>query len=345
MIALCSIVLFAQVHGVQFSAAVSPKTVYVGQQVSYDAAMRANVLAQTSFQAPPEYSPPDIKGVTLYDFPFDTLKSIHDVQVSGLTFKEYTYHRAIFPLTPGVDTIPPAVLTYTLPNEADPYAPQIDSLTSARLTFTVLPLPTTGRPPDFTGAVGTYTIAMHPDSQAVFHVGTSFVLHAIVTGTGNIDLLPRPTLTIPWATVVPTTEQVHWDSTGALVHGTKEFLWLVTPNGGGPRAIPALQYSYFNPDTKQYAAAQAPAITVTVAGGRPGGALTQPADTATANTPFPMLVRAIRTHLVLSILVVVLILAGLVTLFVRARHHDEINALEDDEEEFEEEEDEEELQR
>jgi hypothetical protein len=308
MLAFATLLLFAQVHGVEFRAAVTPETVYVGQQVVYDATMQANVRAQMSFLAPPQYLPPTVTGATLYDFPFDTLTSIHDVTISGLTFKAYTYHRVLFPLAAGIDTVPPATLIYTLPDPNNPYVATVDSLHSTPQRITVLPLPTIGRPPGFTGAVGQFTVIMQPDSNAVFHVGATIGLQVTVTGTGNLDLLPRPSLTIPWASVVPTpVEPVHWDSThGPDVQGSKTFRWLVTPRRGGAQVIPTVQYSYFDPTTQQYLVTQASAMTVTVTGGT---ILT--ADTTLAATPFPRLLQFFRTHLLLD-LVAVLLLAGLI---------------------------------
>jgi hypothetical protein len=322
MIVFAALLCFAQIRGVQFGATATPATVYVGQQVSYDASMQANARAQSSFLAPPQYVPPAVKGATLYDFPFDTLTSIHDVQVSGLTFKAYTYHRALFPLAPGVDTIPPATLVYTIIDPNDPYTSLVDSLHSTRQLITVLPLPVAGRPPDFTGAVGQFTVTMRPDSGAIFNVGTTFTLLATVTGIGNIDLLPRPTLHIPWATIVPTpVEPVHWDSTGTMVHGTKEFRWLVTPNAGGPQTIPTVTYPYFDPTTHQYVTAQTTATPVTVTGGT-GKAMSAKTDTLAA-TPFPWLMQFVTSHLVVVIGIVVLILIGLGVWLLRSRSDDE----------------------
>ena len=310
-----SVLLFAQISGVQFGATVSPSTVYVGQQVSFDANMRANVYAQTSFQTNPEYTPPDVKGVTLYDFPFDTLTSIRDVKVDGLTFKQYTYHRAIFPITPGSYTVPPSLLVYSLPNEQDAFVPKVDTLRSKPQTFTVLALPTEGKPADFSGAVGEYTVAIHTDSTTkTFHSGTSFVLSVVVTGVGNIDLLPAPVVQIPWATVVKNSaEQVKWDSTSMQVRGSKEFQWIVNPQTGGQLVIPAVQYNYFNPTTKQYTVATTAPMPITVAGGKISGGLAKGvvAHDSVNTSPFPTMMRAIRAHMIITIIIVIVLLLAI----------------------------------
>ena len=308
---ISSVLLFAQISSVQFAASVTPNTVYIGQQVSFDAYMRANVYAQTNFQTNPEYTPPDIKGVTIYDFPFDTLKSIHDVSVDGLTFKQYTYHRAVFPITPGSYTIPQAILVYSLPNEQDAFVPKVDTVRSKPQTFTAIALPTEGRPANFTGAVGDFTVAARTDSGQKFHSGMPFVLTVTVTGTGDIDLLPAPAVQIPWAVVVKNSqENVTWDSTSALVHGSKQFQWLVNPQDGGQLVIPAIQYSYFDPHKKQYVTAATTPLTLTVAGGKIAGGLSKGvmAHDSVNNSPFPTMMRAIRAHMVLTIVIAIVIL-------------------------------------
>ena len=262
---LSSLVLFAQTGNVQFVVSASPDTVFIRQQVSYDASLRIRELSPPHFLASPQYTPADITGVDLYHFPFDTVSSIRDVTVGGVRFKQYTYHSAIFPLTAGVDTIPPSTLTYTLLNQADPYASRSTIVHGAPRRMIVLPLPTQGRPADFSGAVGQFTLATVVDSQGL-RTGNAFSLRMTVTGIGDIALLQRPALKIPWATVVNTSDSVMWDSTGTLMHGSKEFRWLVTPQWGGHLMIPQIRYNYFDPTSKAYVTAATATIPLTVAG-------------------------------------------------------------------------------
>ncbi len=71
-------------------------------------------------------------------------------------------------------------------------------------------------------------------------------------GTGNVSLLPRPELRIPWADVVPGAVRVQMDSSTTLVRGRKEFDWILTALRPGRQAVPAIRYPYFNPYTEQY---------------------------------------------------------------------------------------------
>lgn len=305
---MSAFMLFAQIGSVQFSVSVVPDTVFVRQQVSYDAALRIRELSPPRFLKSPQYTPSDIKGVEVYAFPFDTARSIQHVTVGGVKFIQYTYHSAIFPMTAGIDTIPPSTLTYTLLNEADPYASPSTTVHTALQRVVVLPLPTQGRPSDFSGAVGAFTLTMAADSQGL-RTGNAFTVRATVNGTGDIALLQRPTLTIPWATVVSTSDSATWDSTGTrgtLMRGSKEFRWLVTPQSGGHLTIPQMQYSYFNPATKTYATAVAAAIPLAIA----GDSVAFPTHDSLSNTAVPHLTHTIRQQLM--VLIGILVLAGVV---------------------------------
>ena len=327
IVAMSSFILFAQlgsVGSVQFSVSASPETVFVRQQVSYDASLRIRELSPPRFLATPQYTPSDITGVEVYNIPFDTVRSIQHVTVSGVRFTQYTYRSAIFPLTAGIDTIPSPTLTYTLLNDADPYASRSTTVHGAQQHIVVLPLPSRGKPAGFSDAVGQFTLSVVADRQGL-HTGNAFNVRATVTGTGDIALLQRPALAIPWATVVNTSDSVMWDSpvsTGILMHGFKEFRWLVTPQSGGHLTIPPTRYSYFNPTTKTYETAVAAAIPVTIA----GDSVALPTHDSLSSTPFSGLmhtfIHALRQRLVLllGILAGVCVLAGVIVWGAARRH-------------------------
>ena len=301
ILVLSSIVLFAQTGSVQFSVSATPGTVFVRQQISYDASLRVHEVSPPRFLTPPQYIPPDITGGDVYHFPFDTVRSVQDVTVDGVRFKQYTYHSAIFPVTAGVDTILPPTLTYTLLNPADPYLSHGSTVHGAEQRVIVLPLPIEGRPSDFSGAVGEFTIATVAGIQGL-RTGNPFSVRVTIAGTGDLALLQPPALAIPWATVVSMPDSIMWDSTGTLMHGFKEFHWLVTPQSGGHRTIPQIRYSYFNPTTKTYATAVAAPIPVTIAG---GSAATSENDTLAVRV-FSRLLHTLRQHVILLLGIVVL---------------------------------------
>jgi len=313
------LLVFAQIGTVQFQTRVSPDTVYVGQQVTYDAITLVDDLARTRLKENPTYTPAEVRGMTVYDFPFDTA-AITSVASGGTNYRRYVYRRALFPLAPGRYDVPPATLQYSLP-ESDSYYAQRTTYTahSVAASIVAIPLPASGRPMEFAGVVGQFTDTMYSDGAAP-RVGDGFTLTVRVSGVGNITLLPRPTLRLDWADVVAGEERVRWDSTGSVVRGAKEFDWVVTPRVAGALFIPAVRYDYFDPEQRRYAAAVTAALPVQVAGGsavRPESARVAP--DSIGDTPFPAIQRAVRDHWIATIAAAVLLVVLVIWLAVRRR--------------------------
>ena len=292
---ILGVLLFAQVGVVQFQTKVAPDTVYVGQQVNYDAVTLVDDVARRRLRANPVFTPADVAGVTLYDFPFDTA-SISDVKIAGARYRRYAYHRAMFPLLAGSYDVPAATLQYTLPDGDDYFStPRTFTATSAAAQFTAIPLPSNGRPIGFAGAVGEFRDTITTDGSPL-RVGDPFTVTMRVSGVGNLRLLTRPALQVDWATVVPGAERVSWDSAGTVVRGAKEFDWLVTPRIAGDMVLPAVRYDYFNPTTRQYEFAMTPSTRMMVAPvSGPAVDTATPPDTI-GDSPFPALGRLLRDN-------------------------------------------------
>lgn len=293
---IVAILLFAQIGAVQFQTHVSPDTVFAGQQVNYDAVTLVDEVARRRLRKNPIFTPADVQGVTLYDFPFDT-STVSTVMVNGAPYRRYAYHRAIFPLLPGVYTVPPANLQYALPDGDDYFSGERNYTTNSEAAqFTAIPLPIAGRPVGFLGAVGKFTDTLRTDGTTL-RVGDPFAVTMRVSGVGNLRLLPRPALQIDWANIVPGGERVFWDSAGTVVRGSKEFDWVVTPKIAGDMVLPEVRYDFFNPTSRRYEYATTPAVAMNVApvtGPVTDTAIT-PRDTI-GDTPFPMLARLARNN-------------------------------------------------
>ncbi len=290
------VLVVAQIGVVQFQTHVSPDTVYAGQQVNYDAVTLVDDVARKRLRANPVFTPADVSGVTLYDFPFDTA-AITTVMVNGAPFRRFAYHRAMFPLLPGTYTVAAATLKYTLPDGDDYFSPpRTFATTSQAVTFTAKALPAAGRPVAFAGAVGEFRDTLITDGSAP-RVGDPFTVTMRLSGAGNLRLLARPALQVDWASLVPGDERVVWDSSGAVVRGSKEFDWVVTPRIAGDMVLPAVRYDFFNPTSGRYELAMTPSIPMTVAAATATSAdsVTVPRDTI-GDTPFPALMRLIRAN-------------------------------------------------
>jgi hypothetical protein len=314
-----ALLLFAQIGVVQFQTTVTPDTVYAGQQVNYDAVTLVDDVARRRLRANPVFTPADIAGVTVYDFPFDT-SAVSTVTVGGTQYRRYAYHRAIFPLLPGVYNVPAAALQYTLPEGDDYFSPKRTyTASSLAASFVSLPLPAAGRPVGFNGAVGEFRDTLTTDGS-VPRVGDPFTVTMRLSGIGNLRLLARPQLQIEWATIVPGDERVSWDSAGTVVRGAKEFDWVVTPTIAGDMVLPAVRYDYFNPTTRRYEFATTPSLRLTIAPATGPVADTTPARDTIGDSPFPAIMRIARDNsLVIAIAASAIAIILLGVLLLRRR--------------------------
>ena len=150
----------------------------------------------------------------------------------------------------------------------------------------IKPLPLQGRPAGFSGAVGKFNVA----SEASAMTGTTgdpLTLKMIIKGRGNFDRVSTNGLpaSTGWKTYQP---NAHFDpAESSNTSGTKTFAQLIEPVKAGPQEIPALPFSYFDPDTQAYVTKTTAPITIQVmqntAPVAPVG--TQPASTPADNAP------------------------------------------------------------
>lgn len=250
-------------RAIDFHAARYPDTVYVGQQVTYQVAVLLGEAARARLRRNPEFVPPELRGMLAYELGRPVRRG---ATADGVSYEAYVFQRALFPVVAGELPIPAPSLSYTLPQSTGFFSrEERASVRAESLAVVVRPLPAEGRPAAFTGAVGFLRAVARLDTAAL-RVGDPVVLTMRVEGTGNIRLLARPRVEVPWASVVPGSERLALDTSGALVRGSKEFDWILTPVVAGGDTLPALRYAYFDPARAQYAEATTDPLPVRVAG-------------------------------------------------------------------------------
>ena len=152
-------------------------------------------------------------------------------------------------------------------------------------TVTALPLPEANRPADFSGAVGQFDVESSATPVQV-NVGDPITLRLKVTGTGNFDRVSPGLLSADanWKTYHVTSHFEPSDSVG--YQGVKTFEQPVIPNNASVSAVPAISFSFFNPETRQYVTRTTSSIAVAVSGA-PAGVAPSPAPQTTpvAATP------------------------------------------------------------
>jgi hypothetical protein len=155
----------------------------------------------------------------------------------------------------------------TISKEVDVQSPQSD--------LTVLALPTEGRPPDFHGAVGRFSIASDVSPVAA-EAGEPLTLRMHVTGSGNFDRVDSNMLEHldQWKTYPPKSSFIPTDTTG--YKGEKTFEQPLIALKPGVQSVPALAFSYFDPTTRHYETTRSAPLSVSISPSLADSTLTAP---------------------------------------------------------------------
>ena len=151
-------------------------------------------------------------------------------------------------------------------------------------TVKIKPLPTQGRPADFSGAVGQFDVT----AEALAKNGTTgdpLTLKMNITGRGNFDRVTTNALTNSpdWKTYKPNGKFAANDSAG--IEGTKSFEQSIVPTKAGAQEIPALSFSYFDPDTRRYVTKTTAPIAVEITQGTATTPAAPPTSAPVAHAP------------------------------------------------------------
>ncbi len=123
------------------------------------------------------------------------------------------------------------------------------SLKSRPQAITIQDTPVEGRPADYRGAVGTFSLAVSA-SPTSLRLGDPVTLKMIVSGTGNFDRVHAPVLadTVGWKTYPPDSRSASQEH----ARGKKTFEQALVPVSADVSAIPPARFSYFDPEAKEY---------------------------------------------------------------------------------------------
>jgi hypothetical protein len=137
---------------------------------------------------------------------------------------------------------------------------------SNTLKVTVDPLPTSGVPVSYSGAVGNFSLKAEIDKNKVV-ANESITLRITASGSGNIKLLKLPEPQLPAG--FEKYEPKIYDNVnkGAVVSGQKIAEYLLVPRTPGDKEIPPIEFSYFNPSSKKYVTVNSQTFKISVAKG------------------------------------------------------------------------------
>jgi len=141
-------------------------------------------------------------------------------------------------------------------------------LKTAPEQVTVRPLPADTRPDLFSGGVGNFHFDVKAKPTTV-RVGDPITLQITVAGEGNIDAVGAPSVAESEEWRVYPARLMNQEINNTQNSGRKIFEQIIIPRKPDISAIPALEFSYFNPREERYERIIRGPFPLTITGGEP----------------------------------------------------------------------------
>jgi len=203
-------------------------------------------------------------------------KAPYRQRIGDRTYRVIERKYALFPTQTGELTVGQAAIRATVADRdrsrRDPFGTfnsffdtgKEITVRSKPVSIKVRPLPKQGRPQDFTGTIGDFRITASADRREV-EVNQPVTVTIAVSGSGNIKAAaepPVPDLDDFRIYLASSTENI--SKLQDRLGGTKTYEQVFIPNRPGRLEIPAISYSYFDPDRKKYQVATTRPIGINV---------------------------------------------------------------------------------
>jgi hypothetical protein len=203
----------------------------------------------------PNYQPPSFTGFWTDGEPYQT---DYTIESSGRTYRVSEVHHTLIPTANGNVTIDPTTL-----NIPGSLFERDRTLQTRPVEVAVQPWPQ-GAPADFKGAVGKFDINAKVDATET-KVNEPVTLEVVLTGEGNINTAGDPVWTEgeEWRSFEEQSTTTSTKQDGKIV-GQKVYERLLIPTEAGQLTIPAISYSYFDPETAVYETTSTEPITINV---------------------------------------------------------------------------------
>ncbi len=232
------------------------KEVYVGE--TFTAQVQCYVLSRLVGSSQLQPVPIPAEGLTVGKLA-EAEGQRQRVQVGNAVYNVIVANVALKAVKTGQLTLGPVTFNL-LVNQRDPFDPfsffgraeaRQFPLVSETATVESLPLARDNVPPDFTGAVGNFNLAMTAGPTNVT-VGDPITVRFLISGRGSLDSLSLPDLPA-WHDFKLYPPSVKVETTDPLgLQGTKTFEQLVVPEKPEIKELPPVSLSFFDPDQKRY---------------------------------------------------------------------------------------------
>ena len=179
-------------------------------------------------------------------------RPLYTQEIRGKTFWIEEHTRTLYPQQKiGQIVLAPAELLLPLPQGRK-------TLKTKPLTLTVQPIPETGRPLHFNGAIGEYQISAEI-ARGWIEARHELTLTVRISGHGNIQ-----TVTPPKPPKIAGVMVSRANPFEVITSTSRTYVYTLTPARKGIFRIPAIEYTYFDPKRAVYGTTQTTPIPVSV---------------------------------------------------------------------------------
>jgi BatD DUF11 like domain len=308
---------------------VSKTSCYVGEPIVASYKLYTRLRSESTITNAPSFN-----GFSVSEMDLNNNNSSSIEKYNGRDFNVYTLRKVqLYPLQPGTITIDPVVsdnkVTFIkaeyagsqqgdmfldmMQNFADATSPrdaiveQHITLKSKPVEITVKPLPEENKPADFRGSVGSFTIksSLQKNTISTDDAGN---LKIIISGAGNIQLINPPKINWPQGMDgydAKITDGI--DKFSVPMKGSKTFTYPFTVSKAGTYTIPAISFSYFDPQSAAYKTllTDAQIITVTKGKGMPNNPYSKNKIVATPPTSVLSVIEKNAIYLIAGIVTLI----------------------------------------
>jgi tetratricopeptide (TPR) repeat protein len=175
------------------------------------------------------------------------------VQMGNTAYNLFTFHTSATAIKTGQFDLGPATWSLTVFSGQHTFfgwsESHQSSFTSDAPSILVLPVPTIGAPPSFSGAVGDFTLTQYDAGPTAVGVGDPITLKIRIAGHGAFDTVTLPTNNeAAWREfkIYPPTTKLD-TSDPMQVDASKYFEQVITPQNAEVKEIPPFVFSFFDP--------------------------------------------------------------------------------------------------
>lgn len=224
--------------------------------------------------------PPQLDGFVSEEVPDGGKKQLFIDKYQGRDYRAVDLQTLVlFPQRSGTLTITPAKVSVLVPEMNQLRGDDIDALfgftpsveqvfASPSTSITVRPLPSEGKPADFSGAVGSFSLQAQLLTKTP-RTNESVTIRLTLQGAGNLKTAISPKVSFPETFEVYDPKETYESTvTASNVQGKKVIEYFAIPQHTGSVTIPPITFSYFDPQQGRYITLRSQSFAFQVAQGK-----------------------------------------------------------------------------